>query len=372
VGHSTLVPKCPKDLCRQPILLVPVQESIIPTNRLNSGTSSTPQTYAHGIESIRSRLSSQQISRRTSNVILQSWRSGTHKQYEVHIKKWKKFCGKRKIDYLQASLAQALDFLAELFENNYSYSSINTARSALSTLILLDGNITFGCHPYVIRFLKGVYNLRPPVARYQKIWDVDIVLRHLRKLSPVRDLGLKKLTLKLVMLMALITAHRAQTLHLLDLNMLRKSSSGYTFTFDKVIKTSRPGQSLPVLEFKAYPKDRRLCIVTVLKEYLKRRSIVNIGGSKKLFLSFVAPHKPVVRSTISRWIKEVLAQSGIDITVYKAHSTRAAATSKAKSADIPVEDILKAAGWARAGTFAQYYNKPVVGSSSFAGAVLNL
>ena len=37
--------------------------------------------------------------------------------------------------------------------------------------------------------------------------------------------------------------------------------------------------------------------------------------------------------------------SGIDISVFKPHSTRAASTSAATQAEQPVSDILKVAGW---------------------------
>jgi hypothetical protein len=59
-----------------------------------------------------------------------------------------------------------------------------------------------GKSPLVIRYLRGVYNLRPSVPRYSCTWDVDRVLLVLRQLSPVRSLNLKDLTLKLTMLVA--------------------------------------------------------------------------------------------------------------------------------------------------------------------------
>lgn len=248
---------------------------------------------------------------------------------------------------------------------------VNTARSALSTFIILNGNVTFGCHPLVIRFMKGIFNLRPPISRYSEMWDVDVVLRKLITLSPVKDLDMKHLTLKLVTLMAIISAQRAQTLHLLDTSMMSKTYSGYIFRFDKVVKHSRQGKSPPVLSFRAYPRNRKLCVVTVLKEYLFRRKNKRVKTSK-LFVSYTAPHKAITRDTISRWIKTTLALSGINTDIFKAHSTRAASTSKAKKADIPVEDILKAAGWSNAKTFGMFYDKPVGRSKSFADAILQI
>lgn len=76
-----------------------------------------------------------------------------------------------------------------------------------------------------------------------------------------------------------------------------------------------------------------------------------------LFISYVPPHKAVSRDTLSRWLKEVLKASGIDLRVYSAHSTRAAATSAACNRDIPVEEILKTAGWSSEKTFAKFYKR---------------
>lgn len=258
-----------------------------------------------------------------------------------------------------------------LFDEGSSYSTINTARSALSTLLLVDGRKNFGSHPLVVRFMKGIFNIRPPMARYSGTWDVNVVLTLLLSLAPVKDLSTKNLTLKLCMLMALITGQRAQTLHLLDVSLMKKSLWGYAFTLDKVLKHSRAGKSLPTLEFKAYPQDRRLCIVTVLKEYLFRRNARVARSENRLFVSYVKPFNGVTSSTISRWIKTLLCAAGIDTNMFKAHSTRSAACSKAKSQDIPIADILKAGGWSNTKTFGKYYNKPV-SRGSFAEAVLKM
>lgn len=218
--------------------------------------------------------------------------------------------------------------------------------------------------------MKGVFNLRPPVARYCEIWDVDIVLVLLRKLSPVKDLDFKQLTFKLVMLMALVSVQRAQTLHLLKISNMKKSRNGYTFLVVDVIKQSRPGYKPPVLELKAYPPDRRLCVYTVLKEFLFRREGKGIS-SDNLFISYQRPHGSVTSITISRWLRTVMARAGINTTLFKAHSVRAAVSSKAKAAHVPVKEIMERAGWSRESTFAKFYEKRVV-KDQFAETILKL
>ena len=113
----------------------------------------------------------------------------------------------------------------------------------------------------VKRLLKGVARLRPSVPRYTAIWDVGVVLKFLRELGPVEILSLADLTLKLVMLVALVTAQRTQCLHLMDLGHVKHDDHGYQFAIVDAIKTTRGGTKQPVLMLRRYPTDPRLCVV---------------------------------------------------------------------------------------------------------------
>ena len=71
---------------------------------------------------------------------------------------------------------------------------------------------TFGEHPLVARFLKGVFELKPSLPRYAFVWDVGTVLRYMQSMTPMTDMTLAMLTKKLTTLLALVTALRWQTL----------------------------------------------------------------------------------------------------------------------------------------------------------------
>ena len=64
----------------------------------------------------------------------------------------------------------------------------------------------------------------------------------------------------------------------------------------------------------------------------------------------------MTKDTIARWIRTVM----LDVETFTPHSTRSAATSKAKQACVPIQNILKHAGWSNERTFDRFYNKPVV------------
>ena len=64
-----------------------------------------------------------------------------------------------------------------------------------------------------------------------------------------------------------------------------------------------------------------------------------------------------------------MKDAGVDVTQFKLHSTRAAST-KAKAAAVPIQEILKTAGCSSSRCFDGYYNKPVQ-TNSFPEAVLS-
>ena len=77
------------------------------------------------------------------------------------------------------------------------------------------------------------------------------------------------------------------------------------------------------------------------------------------------------RDTISRWIKTVMIQFGIDVKVFTPYSTRTASTSKANSCQVPLDIILQAASWKGDCTFGKFYNKLIEDNvSSFGQAIL--
>ena len=103
----------------------------------------------------------------------------------------------------------------------------------------------------------------------------------------------------------------------------------YKFYFHKLHKSWLKGKAPPTVSYQVYIQDPNLCVVKTLDEYISRTEGWRSGEEgNELFLSFVNPHKPAVSSTISVWLKNVLRKAGIDISTFKAHSTRSASTFK--------------------------------------------
>lgn len=250
-----------------------------------------------------------------------------------------------------------LEFLHTL--HHLSYSALNSARSALSCIISLNG-MPVGQHPVVCRFLKGSFEQKPPSNRYYGIWDVNQVLQFLKAFTPNSCLTLKELTLKLATLLALVTIQRKQTLLQLDISdeYLKKSTDEYIFVLGKHVKQSRPNYPVPPVIIPKYSPDVDIFPYVCLEDYIERTKTLRLNSC--LFISTIKPHKAVGAQTMARWIRTVLQWSGIDTDLFKPHSTRHAASTEAA---VPLDEILKKAGWSSAKTFKRFYYKHVLNDS---------
>ena len=93
----------------------------------------------------------------------------------------------------------------------------------------------------------------------------------------------------------------------------------------------------------AFAQNEKLCIVSVLNEYLRRTKEIR-GEESKLLLSYQAPHMPVSKNTLARWLRQVFNGAGVDTARFSAHGTRTASTSAALFSGVPVDVVLRAAG----------------------------
>ena len=95
-----------------------------------------------------------------------------------------------------------------------------------------------------------------------------------------------------------------------------------------MLKQSRPSSTSSIISFKAYPPDRRLCIYTVLKEYLLRTKMMRGNDQGRLLISNETLQICKQRQNFTM-AKAIMQKSGIDVNKYGSHSVRTAATSKA-------------------------------------------
>ena len=286
-------------------------------------------------------------------------RKSTNGLYQCYLKMWKVFCKKNHCDPVYcASVNVGLKFLQELF-NERGSSAVATARSALSSVIILPDNQKFGKDPFVMQFMKGVHQLKPSCPRYINTWDPDVILSLFKTEDwNVDKLDLYHLSVKLVTLILLATFQRGQLIK--ALHMERMSIRGS----DKIIFQLLPSDFKqgnrrkfkpdPVI-FEAFHEEE-LCIVKHLFVYLSMTDDLR-GSIKELFITSKPPYRAVSRDTVSKWVKKAMMFAKVDVDLFSPGSTRAASTTKALNAGLPLESILDRAGWSNQSTFFKWYYK---------------
>ena len=337
----------------------------------NPSINSKQKSKTSGMAVIRKRLQSKGVSEKAANLISSARSKGTRKNYESAWKKFSSWCYGKQINPIQCPITDILDFLSHLFESGLEYRTINNHRSAISAFHDPIEGIHTGKHKLVCTLMTGIANERPPQPRYNNIWDVQIVLNFIKTLPDYNNLSLRQLTLKTMGLLALAQINRGSEIKFLDTRFMRIVNQSYVFSFNQHTKTSRKNKKLaPDMIFNSFteeegiqPYKRQLCPFTAIQYYLQATKALRKPNKTQLFIGQIKPHNEVTKSTIAGWLKLLLKISGIDTTIFKAHSFRAACSSRAKRIGVPIEDILKTGNWTNCSVWQKFYHKPINNSS---------
>ena len=298
---------------------------------------------------------------------MDAWRSSTKKLYSTYLRKWATYCLEKDVNLTHPTLPQTCRFLRLLSDSGLGYGALNSARCALSTILPSYEGHSFGTHPLICWLVKGAYERNPPKPRYASFWDVNLVFDLFKSWGPTRRLTLKKLSLKLAMLLLLVSSQRGQTVLNLSTEGMEVGET-VVFKMKTLLKHNRVGDPLDTLRFREFPMCKRLCVVRTLKVYLNRTE--TLRNYSQLLLSFVRPHGPISRDTLSRWVILVLKEASIDVSKYKSHSTRGATTSAARRLGVPLNLIIKQGSWKSAETFARFYDKRLDEDNTVVGQTL--
>ena len=111
-----------------------------------------------------------------------------------------------------------------------------------------------------------------------------------------------------------------------------------------------------------------VCPVKLFKHYIDVAKSFR-GSITCLFITTSKAYRPASKVTLARWIKTVLHDASIDMTIFTPDSTRSASTSKAAT-KVPIETVLKTGDWRSMRTFANYYNKQIDDSQMFETSIV--
>ena len=171
------------------------------------------------------------------------------------------------------------------------------------------------------------------------------------------------------MLLALSFPFRSADLSQLDMSKRVYKPDGVCFYPSALSKQSRQSSHIVHFFFPSLPDNPQLCPVTTLKAYEERTRLLR-GKETKLLIATIKPHKAISSSTVARWLKSLLEASGIDISIFSAHSVRGPSSFAAASTGVSTAEILKAANWSSETVFQRFYYRST-DNPSYGKAVLS-
>ena len=246
-----------------------------------------------------------------------------------------------------------------MHKQGFEYSTINGFRSSILALHPRIDKIPIGQHEEVSAVMAGIFHANPPTPKHSQFWDVSVVLEYIKSLGENEDLQPRDLSWKSVTLVALVTASRSSDISALDTRFMNDLGDKIVFQVKELEKTRKIGQKPRTVNIFEYKEDPKLDPVSCLRLYVERTRHLRPKEGNQLFISTVSPYGPVKSSTIAGWIKRLLGLSGVDTSIWTAHSTRGASTSKAQNVGVTVQAILDSANWRSVGTYKKFYNKPI-------------
>lgn len=196
------------------------------------------------------------------DTLLTSVSSHTSKQYGVTYKKWWEYCAASHLDPFAYDIAKVVKFLNIEATKERSYSAINCHKAAFSLIFAM----TPQDQQFFKRYMKGIFNKSPPKAKYEFTWDPHPVLKFLEALQPLEALSLKDLTTKVVTLLALVSAHRVQTLAKISLDNIKTFEDRIEILVPDKIKTTKLGNSQPLLLIQCcfFNENHNVCLARTL------------------------------------------------------------------------------------------------------------
>ncbi|KAN0045612.1 hypothetical protein ACTA71_005990 [Dictyostelium dimigraforme] len=330
-------------------------------DRINSNSNSTTLEagdYSTFQSHIKSIISTQKAG--TSDLLMSSWQPSTLKVYDSSYAKFYSFCTSNNLDPSDITLVVFMDYLTYLFKlvPSLAYSTINGHRSMLNQL------------------MAGIHKLRPASAKYNEIWDANLVFKYLSKINVLPKFTYSALLHKTLVLCKMFCLARSSDLVKWSLNNLIISADSIKGPVinSKERRNNNNNSNLSILELTSLDDDNSsVCPVRHLKSLFlaasKRRS-TNSGNSV-----FIQNNGyPLSTKEINEIVVSTLSKSGIDISKFKSHSTRSAMASLLLSNNIPFHVVKKMGRWKSNDTVDTFYDKKIIGekSSGFLNTVVKL
>ena len=289
------------------------------------------------------------------------WRDNTVRSHNYKLHFWFRFCKKNNTDPFHFSAKKIGDYLMHLFNDGKSFNTIRAHRLVVCALMSLTHQPLNAAEKKQLDIIVNtVFAKRPPPIRpVYPIWDLRIVLDYFEHGKPNKTMYLKDLGAKLACLLRIATMRRNCELCHLDIRSMTWSEDEMKVEFvlnkpNKTMNARTPAEiarKLQTLVLEQLPihdsnsSEKNICPVRCLKTYLTRTRFLRSKTTGAVFIINNDPFTAACLITIALWIKGVMKDAGVDITLYASHSIRSASSSLAYNRGINVWRILSTAGW---------------------------
>ncbi|KAN0022944.1 hypothetical protein ACTFIU_009027 [Dictyostelium citrinum] len=342
-------------------------------NRINSYSDSTTMEvgdYSTFQSHVKSIINTQKPG--TTELFMSSWQPSTLKVYDSNYSRFFSFCLKNSLDPSNITLVVFMDYLTYLFKLKppLAYSTINSHRSMLNQLLFLKNQTDIAHDPFITRIMTGIHKLRPSSAKYNEIWDANLVFRYLSTNNIYPKFTYSSLLHKTLVLCKMFGLARSSDLVKWSFNALKVTDDSIKGpVINSKEQRNTKSSDISILELTSLEAaNLSVCPVRHLATYLRSSSKKrNAKSGDSVFIH--ADGTPLQVDDINKVVISTLSKSGIDVSKFKSHSTRSAMASLLLSNNVPFHVVKKMGRWKSNDTVDTFYDKKIIGEKS--GGFLN-
>lgn len=354
LDHAGLVPRTNEDAGRFSTTTTTI---FGPVPSRSTGQRNTPSSIlleSNRLSYLRSTSTYRDIPEAVFKFITRRWSTGTGKNYDSAWKRFAEWWNSQQFPDNTITEARVAQFLVNMFQAGFSAGQLNAFRSAISVTTESINGYPVGKLPLVSAIISAAQKERPSEPRYESTWNLQNVLDYIRRVMPNNEaLPLVELRRKCGMLLRLAIIGRTSDVHRIYYSTLKFQEGKCYFSMRPLKNHQRRklGQHLD-----NFDTDPAICPVRALKAYVDRTSHI-IRPDDRIFLAQHAPFKEIGTETMAKDVLKILTAAGIDTSKFKAHSTRAAAATRALDAGATVEEVMEAGRWLSFSVFQEFYNR---------------
>jgi hypothetical protein len=128
MANSTMVLSDNAVIDRQTLYSQEERDIAISTPQQTTSTSVEGQSGVSCMFRVRKHFQKQGFTKRTIEILMSSWKTGTKKQYSSCIERWIRYCREREVNQFQPDIKSILEYFSYLFDLGLGSSTLNTTR----------------------------------------------------------------------------------------------------------------------------------------------------------------------------------------------------------------------------------------------------